>query len=43
MSKNKYSVELKIEVAKAYLEYASDRMYINRWLYIRLLLNLDVK
>ena len=29
--------------ARGYLEYASDRMYINRWLYIRLLLNLDVK
>ncbi len=29
--------------ARDYLEYASDRMYINRWLYIRLLLNYDVR
>lgn len=29
--------------ARGYLEYASDRMYINRWLYIRLLLNYDIK
>lgn len=29
--------------ARGYLEYASDRMYINRWLYVRLLLNYDVR
>lgn len=29
--------------ARGYLEYASDRMYINRWLYIRLLLNYDIE
>ena len=29
--------------ALGYLDYASDRMNYNRWLYIRLLLNCDIK
>ena len=31
------------EEAYAYLEYTVDRMCINRWLYIRLLLNTDIE
>lgn len=37
------SIDSIYRAAREYLEYASDRMYINRWLYVRLLLNCDIR
>ena len=37
------SVKDAYETAYAYLEYAVDRMCLNRWLYIRLLLNTAIE
>lgn len=37
------SIDSTYRAAREYLEYASDRMYINRWLYVRLLLNCDIR